>query len=167
MDILTIDVDFVVNEQDDLDEGNLRYLKNICEQAKKFNPKICYGKTHDEILKHIGGQDAMVLNIDQHHDVYYPNQDGFDTLLNVAPKESTWVKYLELKGQLKGYIWIKNKHSIVDGLNALWLRPMVMHKEDFPKLPKIDMVFVCESPKYLPKHLLNTFEDIYGTLCSN
>lgn len=167
MDILSIDVDFIVDDNGNLQEGNLEYLKDICTQARQFGPKVFVGTKHDEILQHIGLNEVVILNIDHHHDVYYPNQDGFDTILRMQPTESTWVKYLELTGQLKGYVWVKNEDSDVSGMNALWLRSMVMHKENFKVLPKIDMVFVCKSPQYLPQNLWSTFEDVYGTLCTN
>jgi len=134
---------------------NIMFIQEIFLKALEYNPKVDFGLTHDSILFELMKfkDKVNIINIDHHHDIYYDNNDGKHILKYNYPKESTWVKYLQNEEKLNSYTWIHNTNSNLEGLELLEFTTPTIHtlKEDFSLDTKIDYIYLCLSPQYLPK----------------
>lgn len=142
MNILSIDLDFLMPEIEDLNYENIEKYKcspeeywkkvknqNNCKfsintEAKfllisilnQLNNNLHDVKVltmHQEILDEIGDKTVNVVNIDQHHDIYYSYMDKH-AVNDESQKhllESSWVYYLYVKKQLESYTWITNNNA--------------------------------------------------------
>ena len=84
----------------------VNYIISLLPKLNKDNIFII--ENHGKIIDYITKDDEpmRVINIDHHHDVWYPNGQ-YDKITC-----ANWVQKLDELKQIKEYIWIKNKNSI-------------------------------------------------------
>lgn len=197
MRILSIDLDFIMPKISDFDfikfnseeispedywnifletynvdlENNISnayfFVENIIELLKEYKNDVSLIKNHQEILNIIGENEVSIINLDQHHDIYYGYQDKM-AVFNEAEKEkleSSWVYYLYVNNQLKEYTWVTNTNASFSNEHLrfpfsfyienreLYQDPFGIENliENYIIKKKFDKIVFVESPYYLPK----------------
>lgn len=91
-------------------------LNLILEYLTKYPTKIDIIEEHQEILNIVSQEEVNIVNIDQHHDIYYSFLDKGAVFKEEQKEylESSWVYYLYTKNQLKSYVWITNHNARYD-----------------------------------------------------
>lgn len=170
MNVLTIDADYVyspsISEYDDYVDGSrielgkqlavisaLGYyaIENqkkvseivLCLQHVKRSAKVHIVKHHHDILRHLPKTGKYkIVNIDHHHDIFYPGWHDKEVL-----DEGNWVYHLD---RCEEYTWIRNEdsedmpeHKLDFVVNELFFSDKVLEC-----MPKFDMVVLCESPHW-------------------
>lgn len=89
------------------------FLELILNLLETSDVPIYIIDEHQQILDIIKDQEVNLVNVDQHHDIYYSFLDKNSVYDEKNKKylESCWVYYLYVKNQLKSYTWIANSNS--------------------------------------------------------
>ena len=139
MKILTIDLDYITNNQQNID---------IFKKSIKWfdeSKEIVFIKSHHLILKYISGA-IDLYNIDHHHDINYDDINAFD---KPNYREGDWVVKLVKFNMLRSYTWIHNFDSDLhyNHLNCVRNLKKFNYTTDISILDnlKFDKVVVCES----------------------
>lgn len=144
-----------------IDNECLEFVKKIIRDKCK-NAQIKLITEHDEILKIIketGHKHNFVVNIDNHHDVTYFNDDEKLDIEN-------WVKHGRNEDLIGGYIWLHQDssetclNSPFHFLHSSWKDFKIENLKDF------DLVVLCLSPYFTPPkywELIN-FLNVYNNL---
>lgn len=106
--ILSIDVDFCKSHNDFSKVLDL-FSKNLFKMNKS---NVLVSDYHVDILDLIN-QSTMpleIINIDDHHDVYY-NKEELTGLRNKFAYSSNWVGWLFMHARVQDYLWISNQLS--------------------------------------------------------
>ena len=134
-------------------ERIIKYLRKLdCARVPKI---IC--ENHDQIMPFIEKNEFIeVVNIDHHHDVFYPGWHDINVI-----DEGNWVLHLSKKTKLD-YTWVRNKDS--ENLSPA-VKLDFSYKEIY--LEKLDkkefgLIFICISPHWTGK---DRFEVVQELLC--
>lgn len=90
-----------------------RLVLEIINLLHKHPTKVYLINKHQEILNIIGSNCADIVNLDQHHDIYYSFFDKQHAARgeNLELLESSWVYYLYTHNQLNSYTWVTNANA--------------------------------------------------------
>jgi hypothetical protein len=104
--------------------------------------------THEDIKNLLEGEkDITVFNIDHHHDLGYARNDKDVCCC------ANWASYYLDAGVINNYIWVRNENSDLgydydDDDERIGV--VTLQEFNFDGLPKIDKVFLCLSPEWVP-----------------
>ena len=123
----------------------LLYLQKIYKQAQNQGcQSIATGLHHHEILQHLDGDGFHIINIDHHHDIFYPGWHDISVL-----DEGNWVHWLAKQGKLESYTWVRNSDSEnLDPSVSIQFPYVETEWLDPVNLPPIDSIFLCSSPHW-------------------
>lgn len=178
MNILTIDFDIIMHKNILLYDKDLYLISNNTQEIQQLQPDmemynlltqyllslpylsyqdIFFIENHDQVCDIIAQRHATSIdltNIDFHYDAY----DDGDKSYNCG----NWVHYLLNNKLLSSYIWCRSKESI-SMINKRILPMDLVQKEQIfdPTNIKItpDILILCLSPEWLPKHIQPLFYD--------
>ncbi len=109
---------------------------------------IRVGLNHDDIKALLDGQkDVYVFNVDHHHDLGYP--DNNPEVCSCA----NWGDYFLQRNVINHFTWIKNNNSdAMCDYEEDDSRLSFVNYDDYNlyNLPKIDKLFLCLSPDWVP-----------------
>lgn len=123
-----------------------RLTKWLISQSKNLQKEdIVFIFSHDSLINYISSEEDIVINIDHHHDLGYPDPK------NEAPKIhcGNWAQYLLENNLIKDYIWIKNENS-----NPIKEFNQKIKEYNFKNYQldnlKADKIIICLSPEWIP-----------------
>jgi len=170
------------------------FLKSIKKKRGKKAPSVSFGYDTDSILFSIGDySDIDLISID-HHDCILgcgtneglgdrsddDPEEEYEYVQNNRVNSSNWVSWLHCNNKLNSYTWIHNSTNDTKdefGQNLLGFKQNLLGekykqylREDFSfDNYNFDHVFVCLSPKYIPKNhwhyftmFMMTYDEIIG-----
>lgn len=149
------------------DKENLDLIYRLVAKVAKTvsnTKRIMFAENHDMILKLLCEDDGNkydVYNVDQHHDIFYSEEQYKDVAEFGKASVGNWVLYLQQNGFLESYHWAKNSTS--GKLQEKWdFQFEELSKYQAKSLMDIDFdyLFVCGSPQWVPY----TFAHLYDTL---
>jgi len=139
MKILSVDLDYITNNQQNLD------IYKKCLRWFDESKEIIFIKSHHLILKYINNA-VDLFNIDHHHDINYDDINPFD---KTTYREGDWIIKLIKHNLLKSYTWVHNFDSDLhyDHLNAVRNLKKFNYTTDLSILDniKFDKIVICES----------------------
>ena len=134
-----------------LNPAKIQYLQQVFAQAQKEAPTIVEACHHHEIVPHLRGDELQMINIDHHHDIFYPGWHESGVL-----DEGNWVYWLAQQKRLKSYLWIRNDDSEdVDPTVPIDFPYREQAWIDPERLPPIELIFLCTSPHWTGMHTLD------------
>lgn len=141
-----------------------RFLIKVIKKIDYEN--IYFIENHDTLVRYIGNSAINLWNIDHHHDITYDEENVSMPVLECYC--GNWIKYLMDYKKIKQYTWIKNANSIepMEHVSKIY-----NHEEKILKeynldnlIEKIDRLFICKSPEWIPRHYLPLF-DAWIAIC--
>jgi len=152
------------------DVHNVRYIFSTFLKYALDSENVVFGYFHDSILNHIdldSSDKLNIVNIDQHHDIYYGSLQKHAAEATDRIFEANWV--IKLQDRIDNYLWVHNPNSTpFEGVSEL---PFNFHhgvKENIGPLPEhFNLVYVTMSPKYLANkhwHYYWLMKDMYEEL---
>lgn len=141
-----------------VDEKNFLFIFDIFTRAISTCENVVFGYEHDSILYSLKESKTKhnIVNIDQHHDIYYTKeQKKIVEDYNICC-EGSWVWWLHCNELLDSYTWIKNTNSVDFKCgddsdfpyDSLKKEELVEIDTDF-----YDFIYVSLSPQYVaPQH---------------
>ncbi len=154
---------FLENVRMDYEHYNKLFLL-LLDLVKYLNPEDVRISYNHEDIKYMlqNDMDLVVYNIDHHHDLNYKEED--DLIKCPICSCANWAKYFLENGNISRYIWIKNSNSIPkkDLYKFTWgekieTRDLIKIDSLVTSLPKIDKLFICLSPEWVPKKYHSLF----------
>jgi len=147
------------------DEEKLKYIFKTIMNAvvKNKDAKVVLADNHDAILfelskeKYIEGK-VNVYNIDHHHDINYNGGQIRDVDVYDSPSICNWIWYLDKYEIVNEYHWIRNNNS--DTYKGPKLKGNYSEYNKMLNVNEIayDVIFICNSPQWLPKKYDHFFE---------
>ena len=123
-------------------------------------------KQHHSICKFLKADEQYnIINIDHHHDWYY--REPYSPLkenLNCG----NWINWAYQNGLVNSFTWIKNETSKLPEveIKEINFSEFLLKDYDLNSLPKIDELYICLSPEFVPPYyypLFFTWVNIYST----
>lgn len=129
--------------------------------------KVHFIQHHHSIcnLLHEGAK-YNIINIDHHHDWFY--KESFDKIKNNLDC-GNWVSYCNYYNMINSYVWIKNETSrppIDDSIKQINFSEYSLKDYDIYTMPKVDELYICFSPEYVPPYHYPLFF-IWMSICSS
>lgn len=128
-------------------QGLLPFILTITQHLQIDDIKVAYN--HGEIESLLQGcEDVHVYNVDHHHDLgYIGNNPEICSCAN-------WADYYLKRGIISHYTWVRNSNSDIGyDYEDNDERITVLEYQDYNlyNLPKIDKLFLCLSPEWVPE----------------
>lgn len=141
-----------------------QYLIEVSNNIKA--EQIHFVEDHGQIVSFVK-EPSDVYNIDFHHDLAYEDDDG-DLEIDEMPTCANWVYYLNKKGLLNSYTWLKDRYRWTPPSDQIKIKHKIANFEDFDLTPllKPDEVIIALSEPWVPPYL----RALYFTLmdyCNN
>ena len=152
---------------------NWLFILDVYTKALSECTNVAFGYEHDSILFDLQEVDEQIniLNIDQHHDICYVNEQYNEVIEYDIVSQADWVLWLVKNKNLASYTWVGNHNSTQLDNNVVQLdwNYNSLLKESF-KLDsyKFDYIYVCASPQYLAPHHWYHFDImkmLYKNMC--
>lgn len=121
----------------------LDLLKITCSNVKGIYTIEEHNEIVDVLDNKINCKLATCVNIDNHHDVTYGNEDIECTIEN-------WVKHARYKNLILDYIWIRQDLSQCDGDMPFAFSKVNWKDVNADKVEKFDYVVICLSKYFTP-----------------
>lgn len=131
------------------------YLLEVIKSLKPEDIRISYN--HEDIkylLKDLSN--VNVINIDHHHDLGYDSDEDLRGCKECSC--ANWAKYFLDRKNIATYTWIKNTNSnekkdmfLQSWSKNLYERELININSLEEFLPKIDKLFICLSPEWVPE----------------
>ena len=136
---------------------NWLFILDVYTKALAECKNVSFGYEHDSILFDLQDVDEPIniLNIDQHHDICYVNEQYKEVIDYDIVSQADWVLWLVKNKSLSSYTWIGNKNStpLDDSVVQLtWNYRSFLKEELRMDTYKFDYIYVCASPQYLAPH---------------
>ena len=92
---------------------NWLFILDVYTKALAECKNVSFGYEHDSILFDLQDIDEPIniLNIDQHHDICYVNEQYKEVIDYDIVSQADWVLWLVKNKSLSSYTWIGNKNS--------------------------------------------------------
>lgn len=137
------------------------FLSDIIKYIQPEDIRISYN--HEDIKYLLNDcTNVCIYNIDHHHDLNYKEEEDFIECPTCSC--ANWGKYFLEKGIIEKYIWLKNSNSITKKdlykfpwSNKIESRNLMEIDSLSSYLPKIDKMFICLSPEWVPKKYHSLF----------
>lgn len=141
-----------------------QYLIEVSNNIKA--EQIHFVEDHGQVVSFVK-ELSDVYNIDFHHDLAYEDDDG-DLQIDEMPTCANWVYYLNKKGLLNSYTWLKDRDRWTLPGDQIKIKYKIANFEDFDLTPllKPDEVIIALSEPWVPPYL----RALYFTLidyCNN
>lgn len=143
------------------------FVEDIISLLEKNKNIVCLIEKHQQILDIIKDKKVSIINLDQHHDIYYGYYDKQAVFYpkNKNKLESSWVYYLYINNQLDNYTWVTNSNGSFSNEHlkfpfSFYIENEEKYQDVFGIEPIIeskiinrefDKIVFVESPYYLPK----------------
>tara|TARA_E500000081_G_scaffold117600_1_gene121228 strand:- start:2246 stop:2875 length:630 start_codon:yes stop_codon:yes gene_type:complete len=174
MNILSIDIDYIISEKDFVEVSAL-----FCK-ALSSNPdiEIKFSQYHADIIDLIKevNEEMLILNIDMHHDIIYDEVCDTAEIRNGMYDSTNWLCWVAAFKKIKKYIWCKNSlsdpfdaelsssfnqmfekdraYDVVDSRNVLFSSKLALTQ-------KIDEIYLKYKPKIeIENKIQNYFHEI-------
>ena len=112
-----------------------------------------------------------ILNIDQHHDICYVNEQFNEVIEYDIVSQADWVLWLVKNRNLASYTWVGNQNSTQldnDVVQLEWNFSSLLKEELNIDTYKFDYIYICASPQYLAPHhwyYFDIMKMIYKYIC--
>ena len=136
---------------------NWMFVLDVFTKALVECTDVAFGYEHDSILhdlQHVD-EEISIVNIDQHHDICYLNEQYKEVVEYDIVSQADWVLWLIKHKKVSDYVWINNKNStpLDSSVVELDWNYQATTKENLEISDyKFDYIFVCGSPQYLAPH---------------
>lgn len=124
----------------------LPFILEVCKHLDVKDIRI--GTNHEDIRVLLEGQENVhIFNVDHHHDLGYPNNNP--EVCSCA----NWGDYFLRQGVIQHFTWIKNENSDIENeYDEEDSRLTFINYEDYNlyNLPRVDKLFLCLSPDWVP-----------------
>lgn len=144
-----------------------RLTQWLIQQTKHLKQEdIIFIFSHDSLIKCVNPED-IVINIDHHHDLGYPNPEQ-----HILPEVNcgNWAQYLLENNLIKDYIWIKNENSNTKKQYKEKIQEYNFSSYQLNNL-KADKIIICLSPEWVPTQYrplffswINILNEYYNTI---
>ena len=142
-----------------------KILTDLFSLLKQQDCKFEFIESHADIVPFIT-EKCDLTNIDFHHDIYY-QKESTEKFADNKWTCANWVSYLEYKGLLSSYYWIKSGKS--QGFFGEFKTPFEKDNSDkIPYLGSFDKVIICFSPNWVPykfRHLYDLIKVVFSEKC--
>jgi len=159
----------------DVNISNIVYMFDVYHKALRYCDNVVFGLHHDAILYELEPFDQsidLILNLDHHHDIWYPSSSVPDTQYGMV-SDGMWLKFLSETIDIKKYIWIGNENSDTYKGEVPNFEFKDFNKKTFEfteeDAKEVDFIYICLSPNYVPKFhwfyfviMKNAYENYYG-----
>ena len=136
---------------------NWLFILDVYTKSLSKCSNVSFGYEHDSILYDLQNVDGPIniLNIDQHHDICYVDEQYKEVIDYDIVSQADWVLWLVKNKNLSSYTWIGNNNSTPLDTNVVQLdwnyrsflkEQLTLDTHDF------DYIYVCASPQYLAPH---------------
>ena len=128
-----------------IDSANLLYSLDVFSKAISKCDNVVFGSDHENILHLLADEKNIeLINIDQHHDIAYEENQIYDIERYDITTESSWVWYLLSKNKISSYDWIGTETSHDYGITYLQeTKPGFSPQTRNKNMPEIDIPFRC------------------------
>lgn len=128
----------------------LTYILDVVKELKVQDIRISF--SHEDIKNVLKDcSDVHMYNIDHHHDLGYPQpeEEESEDICTCA----NWADYYFNDNTIIDYIWIKNGNSNEhpEYKTDLRVKSFDLGEFDLNQLPKMDKIFICLSPEWVPE----------------
>ena len=128
-----------------IDSANLLYSLDVFSKAISKCSNVAFGSDHENILYLLEDEKNIELvNIDQHHDIAYGENQIIDIEKYGIPTESCWVWYLLSRNKLSSYDWVCSDTS--QNYNVTYFqepKPGFFPRTEDRNMPEFNIPFRC------------------------
>lgn len=130
-----------------------RIFQYIIEVSNNIKAEqIHFVEDHGQVVSFVKER-SDIYNIDFHHDIAY--EDDGELLIDEIPTCANWVYYLNKKGLLNSYTWLKAKNRGDAPPDQVKVKYKIANFDDFDLTPLLnpDEVIIALSEPWVPPYL--------------